>query len=353
MRILHTADFHLKNYHDERWKILQDLLDLGKREKIDILVICGDLFDGSTDSEVLRPHIRKLFSGNGFHIVILPGNHDEKAFKEGLYFGKDVSIIMDSKNPFVFGDVHIWGVPFEPMAGVGMLKKLHNISKDLREGKNDILLFHGELLDAYYSRSDFGEEGNERYMPLKLSYFKGVKIKYVLAGHFHKNFDIRTLPEGGYFVYPGSPISISRKETGRRRVNIFNIGEAPNEYLLDSLHFRDVTIEFNPFTDEDPFQIVQDYIKGFHPSSRLLLTLKGYVNGNKIGMNEKEIVLQMEKLLDKRCVERHYEFKDIKWLLDDELFQKFNDKLGESIDNEERRLLLLKIAIGAMMEAGI
>ena len=33
MRILHTADLHLKNYRDERWKVLQNLLELGKGEK--------------------------------------------------------------------------------------------------------------------------------------------------------------------------------------------------------------------------------------------------------------------------------------------------------------------------------
>ena len=129
MRILHTADLHLRSYRDERWKVLQNLLELGKGEKIDVFVICGDLFDGNTDSESLRPHIRKLFSGNGFHIVILPGNHDENAFREGLYFGKDVSVIMDSKNPFVSGDVRIWGIPFETMAGVGILKKFMTSQK--------------------------------------------------------------------------------------------------------------------------------------------------------------------------------------------------------------------------------
>jgi DNA repair exonuclease SbcCD nuclease subunit len=353
MRILHTADLHLRNYRDERWSVLQNLLELGKGEKIDVFVICGDLFDGNTDSESLRPHIRKLFSGNGFHIVILPGNHDENAFREGLYYGKDVSVIMDYKNPFVLGDVRIWGIPFEQMAGTELLQKIHALSKELKAEKNDILLFHGELLDTFYSRSDFGEEGNERYMPLKLSYLKGINIEYILAGHFHKNFDIRNLPEGGYFVYPGSPISISQKETGRRKVNIFNIGEAPNEYLLDSLHYQTVTIELEPFSDEDPFQIVKDCVGGLHSSARLLLTVKGYVNSNKIMMNEKEIVLQMEKILDERCVVRNYEFKDIKWLFEDELFRKFRSKLDERVDNDEKKFRLLKIAIAAMMEAGI
>jgi len=44
MKILHTADLHLKEYGDERWETLQKLIDIAKKEKIDLFVICGDLF---------------------------------------------------------------------------------------------------------------------------------------------------------------------------------------------------------------------------------------------------------------------------------------------------------------------
>lgn len=58
MKILHTADIHLRERHDERWKALQKIIEIGKREKIDVLAISGDLFDKGIDAEKLRPHIR-------------------------------------------------------------------------------------------------------------------------------------------------------------------------------------------------------------------------------------------------------------------------------------------------------
>jgi exonuclease SbcD len=76
----------------------------------------------------------------------------------------------------------------------------------LTADKKNILLCHGELLDAFFSRTCFGAEGEGRYMPFKLSYFDDLNIDYVLAGHFHSRFDVWQLKNGGYFVYPGSPI---------------------------------------------------------------------------------------------------------------------------------------------------
>ena len=61
MKILHTADVHLCDYEDERWKSLEHIIDIGKSENIDLFVISGDLFDEDVKSEVLRSKIRGLF----------------------------------------------------------------------------------------------------------------------------------------------------------------------------------------------------------------------------------------------------------------------------------------------------
>lgn len=55
MKILQTADIHLGKYGDDRWKTLQKLIEIGKKEKVEIFVISGDLFDKNVDAENLRP----------------------------------------------------------------------------------------------------------------------------------------------------------------------------------------------------------------------------------------------------------------------------------------------------------
>ena len=224
MKILHTADIHLREYGDKRWEALQKLIEIGKKEKIGILVICGDLFDKGINAENLRPKIRELFSNNGFKIVIIPGNHDKDSYKSGLYFGDDTVILGNS--PLEFNNVRIIGMPFEEaMQREDILSKLCSLKNTLTSDNKNILLFHGELLDAFFSRKDFGEEGEERYMPVRLSYFRDLNVDYVLAGHFHSNLEVRLLENGGYFVYSGSPVSITKREVGQRKVNIFEIGK--------------------------------------------------------------------------------------------------------------------------------
>lgn len=351
MKILHTADIHLREHGGDRWDTLQKLIEIGKKERIDVFVISGDLFDKGVDAEKLRPKIREIFSNNGFKIVLIPGNHDCNSYKSGMYFGEDTIILSDLNTPFEYKDVRIWGMPFELIEGEKILVKLHSLVNNLIADKKNILLYHGELLDAFFSRRDFGEEGEERYMPIKLSYFKDLNIDYVLAGHFHSSFDVRTLENGGYFVYPGSPISISKRETGQRKVNIFEVGEPPKAYSLNTPYFEEVVIEFDPYKDKKPLETVKASFKDLHPEARVILIIKGYVNGKEIGMSESEIVKRIKEIIGGKCIEEYYEFRDIQTILEDDLFKKLLDKLEQSDYEDEKKMQMQEIAIKAMMEA--
>ena len=124
MKVLHTADIHLKEYQDDRWKTLQKLIEIGKKEKIEIFAISGDLFDKGIDAEALRPMIRELFSKTGFKVILIPGNHDIESYGSGVYFGEDVEIISDLTKPFETDNLRIWGFPFEHIEGEEILSKL-------------------------------------------------------------------------------------------------------------------------------------------------------------------------------------------------------------------------------------
>jgi len=350
MKILHTADIHLREYEDDRWKALQKLIEVGKKEKVVIFVISGDLFDKDANAENLRPKIRNIFSGNGFKIVLIPGNHDCNSYKSGMYFGGDTTILSDLSTPFEFKDIRIWGMPFETIEGENILIKLHSLANKLTPNKKNILLYHGELLDAFFSRKDFGDEGEERYMPVKLSYFKDLNIDYVLAGHFHSKFDMWKLENGGYFVYPGSPISITKREKGKRKVNIFEIGKPPEEQLLNTPYFEEVVIEFNPYENKNPLEIVKAIMNKIQPEARVILIIKGYINSKEIEISESEIVSQIKEIINEKCIEERYEFKDIQTILEDDLFKKFIGKLRESDYQEEKKKSIQEIAIKSMME---
>jgi DNA repair exonuclease SbcCD nuclease subunit len=350
MKILHTADIHLRQYEDKRWKALQRLIEIGKAEKIEIFVISGDLFDKGIDAETLRPKIREIFSNTDFKIILIPGNHDNESYKSGMYFGEDTVILTDLNEPFEYKDLRIWGLPFESIEGEKILDKLHSIENDLTTDKKNILLYHGELLDAFFSRKDFGEEDEGRYMPIKLSYFKDLHIDYVLAGHFHSKFDMWELENGGYFVYPGSPVSITKREIGQRKVNIFEVGKPPKEYPLNTFHFEEVVIEFGPFMEKKPVEIVKEKLKRVHFNASIILTIKGYINSEEIKMNESELVKQIREITKGKSVEEHFVFRDIHTILEDDLFKSFLNKLEKTNFTEEKKRQLTDLAIRAMME---
>lgn len=349
MRILHTADIHLREYGDKRWEALQKLIEIGKQEKVEIFVISGDLFDKGVNAENLRPKIRELFSNTGFKIILIPGNHDKDSYKSGMYFGDDTVILSDS--PFEYKDVRIVGIPFEAMPREDILSKLRSLKSILTTDKRNIVLLHAELLDAFFSRKDFGEEGEERYMPIKLSYFRDLNVGYILAGHFHSNFDVRRLENGGYFIYPGSPVSITKREVGQRKVNLFEVGNPPKEYLLDTFHFEEEVVKLDPFKGEHPLKAIEKQLERSGPEAAIILTVKGYVNSKNIQLTETELVGRIKEITKGKCIDVHYEFRDIQAILEDDIFKSFLEKLEESDFEEQKKEQMRNIAIKALMEA--
>ncbi|TES90811.1 MAG: DNA repair exonuclease [Candidatus Cloacimonadota bacterium] len=349
MKILHTADIHLQEYGDERWRALESLIEIGKKEKVDIFIIAGDLFNKGVSAENLRGKIRTLFSNTGFKIYILPGNHDKDSYKPGLFFGADVKIL--EEEPSDIQDIRIIGLPFEEIKGEEILQKVNSLKKKLKKEGINILVFHGELLDSFYSRADFGEEGSKRYMPLRLSYFDELSINYILAGHFHTNFDVIELKNGGYFVYPGSPISITKRETGRRMVNIFELKNPPSEYPLDTPYFEALDIELDPLEDESPVEKIEAELKRLPQNSKVLLKVRGYFNARKIGLTETSLIERIKKICIERCAgEPEFEFRDIQAILEDDLFKEFLKKLEQKDFEEGVKRGMRNIAIKAMME---
>ncbi len=352
MKILHTADVHLQEVGDERWRALQELILAGKKESIDVLIISGDLFHRGVDAENLRTDIREVFSNNGFQVLIIPGNHDINSYTKGLYFGEDVTIISDLEKPWEKDGVKIWGMPFEEGGIEKTLENLKKLKYMTEEGMN-VLLYHGELLDFSFPRQDFGPEGDARYMPSRLSFFAGLRLSYVLAGHYHSHFNIWQLDDKGYFVYPGSPVSITRKETGIRKANLFRLGEHPEEYLLkNTLHYEEIIVDLSPWGEQAPLSLIRGKITSLPNSARAILRVRGFINGEKLGMTEKELISEIRKIADQRCAvqDQHFEFRDIRMVLEDDLFKLFSERLEKRDYSHELKEDIRNLAIRAMQE---
>ena len=90
MKILHTSDWHLgrslydKKRYEEFYGFLEWLIEFIREEKIDALLVAGDVFDTTTpNNQVQEMYYRFLseVSRTGCrHVVIIGGNHDSPSF---------------------------------------------------------------------------------------------------------------------------------------------------------------------------------------------------------------------------------------------------------------------------------
>ncbi|MBO1308346.1 exonuclease SbcCD subunit D [Enterococcus sp. 669A] len=86
MRFLHTADWHIgKKLHgydllEDQAFILKQILTVAKAEKVDAIVIAGDLYDRSVPSEdgvrLLNQTIAAMNLTEGIPLLAISGNHD-------------------------------------------------------------------------------------------------------------------------------------------------------------------------------------------------------------------------------------------------------------------------------------
>lgn len=86
MRILHTGDWHLgKNLEgasrmDEQELFLNDFVDIVEKNKVDLVIIAGDVYDNSNPparaEKMLYDTLKKLSKNGERLILVIAGNHD-------------------------------------------------------------------------------------------------------------------------------------------------------------------------------------------------------------------------------------------------------------------------------------
>lgn len=351
MKILHTSDIHLKRAQDERWDALMRILEVGTEEEIDLLIISGDLFDKDFNAELLRSELRAPFSGNSFKIIILPGNHDAGAYSDGYMFGTDVELITDSEKPLIYENLAIWGLPFEFIDSQGVYHKLFSLKEKFERYETNVLVFHGDLQDAVFSSSDSGEEGKREYMPVKLQFFTGLNLDYILAGHIHSRFSVWSPQRDTYFVYPGSPISISKKETGVRKVNLFHTGAPPKEYPLTTPYYEEISLRFDPLNDPTPIEKIHSSLAAIPSHAKICLKLEGFLDKKIINMSEEKFTHKVKATFGGLCYEIENNVRDVHIALEDDLFKKFSDRLEQQEHILEDDMEPIKeLVINALLE---
>lgn len=132
MRILHTSDWHLgrtfhgTSLHDTTETLLKELVELVKQEKIDVVLISGDVYDQAqprTETVRLLDTTLQELAEAGATVVATSGNHDSAVrlgFASGLLAKAGVHLVTSQTQvgtPVLLslgesGSLAIYGIPY-------------------------------------------------------------------------------------------------------------------------------------------------------------------------------------------------------------------------------------------------
>lgn len=234
-RFVHSADIHLDSplrslamRNNDLASIVslatrrafERLVDLCLEERVDALVLAGDLYDGDQTSmktaRFLAGQMRRLHQA-GVRVFIIRGNHDslsgitqELVFPDTVkVFGSDAEAIAVDLAPGHF-PVVFHGLSFaKPHAPQSLLRHY----RPPTSGAVNVGIMHTSL---------GGMEGHDVYAPCSLQDLHGSGFRYWALGHIHK----RSVVEGdATVVMPGIPQGRDINEGGPKSATLVTIAD--------------------------------------------------------------------------------------------------------------------------------
>lgn len=333
MKILHTADVHLKEDDSNTVEALEHVLEKAEEQDVDLLTIGGDLFHTPEDAEALRPRLRDIFKNNSFDILAIPGNHDEEVYRENLRFGNDLDVMTDEPySTEMFGDVEIVGVPFTS----SMDDELFSALKEKSEDKTQILLLHCTL-DIGFQSGAVGEEEGE-YFPITKATLAELDYDYVLAGHIHSRDREVPLDNGGTFFYPGSPVSHSTSETGRRNAILIDTDEGNISSIpLETFYYDSYSEMIRPGEEDEVLEDIRDWVdRRADDNCELTVHVDGFID-----QDEDDFYQALEEATDP--VDPDDETRSVSHVLNHPLYERFEEKIAERDDADDKEMVETRV----------
>ncbi|UQS83031.1 exonuclease SbcCD subunit D [Bombilactobacillus thymidiniphilus] len=240
MRFLHTADWHIgRRLHgfdlrEEQQFAFQQIEQIALQEKVDGIIVAGDLYDRSLPSEesvaTLNQMLRQLNLQDKLPLYVISGNHDS-ATRLGtgqewytttqFYLHTD---LQQALTPIELTDTQIFLVPyFEPFAARQLFKddSLHNLQSTMHllitKMKQQFVPHKKHILVAHFFVSGSTKSDSETALtigglaPISADLLQD--FDYVALGHLHNEAALH-LPNARY---SGSPVKFSLSEAEQQK----------------------------------------------------------------------------------------------------------------------------------------
>lgn len=308
---IHAADLHLdspfKGLMDmpadlfeeikrSTFQALQELVRAAIDNRVDFVLITGDLFDNEKQSLKAQIRLKKAFEqlkDQEIAVFLSYGNHD---FLKG-----NIHQVTYPDNVHIFPDEQVRDLDFYKNGE--LLAKIYGFSYENRaviENKTSEYIIEDTKVPFHIAMLHGSIKGNEEhdtYAPFRLSELTEKDFKYWALGHIHKRAVLQKNP---YIVYPGNIQGRHRKETGEKGCYLVRLTEM--ETTLDFIPLN--RIEFYPLKIDvsecvAAYQleaIIMDSLKSLKATRPQLLDLT--LQANDTSLRNWQANGQLEDVLD-------------------------------------------------------
>lgn len=256
MRFLHTADLHLGRKLNElplledQKLLLQQIVAIAVREKIDAVLIAGDIYNKSSpasDAMMAFDGFLSQLALNGIKVFMISGNHDSGnriSYLSSLIRKADIytcegfdGTLQQVTLEDEFGELHVFMMPFVRPAQIRKFYPDEEITSyedavrvilqhsSVNESERNVLVCHQFVTGAELSDSEDFAVGTLDSMDASL--FDA--FDYVALGHLHKAQKVRRES----LRYSGSIMKYSLSEANHKKsVVILDMGDSAVEVQL-------------------------------------------------------------------------------------------------------------------------
>ena len=296
VKLLHCGDLHLdapftslacrsgmpEQRRQELKRMLASIANLAAAEQVDMLLICGDLYEHDYVRKSTFNFIaEQLGKTPGLPVIAIPGNHDPAA-PDSLYsrgeWPENVHILKKGTDFFEHtptGTRVYGGMPTAGSTGGAAVSSADAFS--VTSGRINILMHHGTLDMAFNAYA---------YQPVSSIELDAWGFDYCALGHFHSM--IRGAGHSKRIYNAGSPEPLGFDEEGEHGVFIVTIdknGDGESQIGVDfrrigQRRFFNLEVQAGGcLTDEQAASAVASAIEGTGGVGDLYnVTLQGYVN---------------------------------------------------------------------------